>query len=143
MSAFPQLCQMGFKCPHLGISDDWDDICIHPYTEDDCPEDECFCDMDSMCGCPLVECCSELEKIIFVFHHKREEFNEFIEIQGKRLDREGRRSSNVVEFKERVATRALDGFWKLTDNCEFSTELAGSADALKTNLSQTLKEDTQ
>ena len=116
MSSFPQLCQLGFKCPHLGISEDWDDICIHPYTHDNCPEDECFCEMDAMCGCPLIECGSELEKIVFVFHHKRAEFNEFIEIQDKRLEREGRRSPYFSEFKERVVARALLDYWRMCDD---------------------------
>lgn len=51
------------------------------------------------------------------------------------------RVTNHIEGS--LANGDLDEFWKLADNCESSIEPAESADALRTNLSQTLKEDTQ
>ena len=46
-------CEIGFRCPHCSVSDEGDDICIHPYTAKDCPAGELF-GMIEETICPLV-----------------------------------------------------------------------------------------
>ena len=74
MRLFAQLCQIGFRCPHHSLSDDCDDLCIHPYTRENCPADELFGLLDDVCECPLVKEGSELEDIISALHYNWDEF---------------------------------------------------------------------
>lgn len=143
MRLFAQLCQIGFRCPHHSLSDDCDDLCIHPYTRENCPADELFGLLDDVCECPLVKEGSELEDIISALHYNWDEFFEFVKIQNKRWVREYRHHQCTLDFYERMAMRALPSFWMMLDAVE-SQNPADSADALgSTNHSQTSKEDTQ
>lgn len=61
-----QVCQLGFNCPYHKHSDEGDEICVYPYifiTPSDAEYQEFGFpeDMD----CPLLECSSVLDLILF------------------------------------------------------------------------------
>ena len=115
MSCFHQLCQMGLACPHFGISDEGDGICIHPYTRGSCPEGELFDMIEDVFECPLVESGSELHEILSAYHYDRFEFDVFLRIQNKRSDREYRHDLRSEEYSERMAALAFLDHRRLCD----------------------------
>ena len=115
MISYRQLCQIGLDCPHHSMDECGDEICIHPYTRDNCPEYETFGMVDSICECPLLEFGSELYAALSAYQYDRERFNEFVEIRNKRCDREYRYSSYADEYNERVAAGAYIDYRRLYD----------------------------
>lgn len=53
-------CMFGFRCPHHGLSEDADDLCMYPYTPETASEDMLFGFPDEM-DCPLTELGSPLD----------------------------------------------------------------------------------
>lgn len=61
-----QVCQLGFNCPYHKHSDEGEEICVYPYifiTPNDAETQEFG--FPEEIDCPLLECCSELDNILF------------------------------------------------------------------------------
>ena len=56
-------CEMGFRCPYKGHSEDYETLCTYPYIERILDEDTTF-GFPSEMDCPLIEYDSDIEKII-------------------------------------------------------------------------------
>ena len=110
-----QLCQIGFKCPYYGCDEDGDEVCLHPYTRENCPEDEQFYLIDDTGDCPLLEFESELYDVLCAYHYDREKLMEFSKIQNLRWDRESRHGRYAEEYYERVAVKAYLDYRRLYD----------------------------
>lgn len=54
-------CERGFDCPHKGIGEDGDYICLYPHTRWDAPEDDVYWIIDSV-DCPLEDPYEEVEE---------------------------------------------------------------------------------
>ncbi len=59
-------CQIGLKCPHM-ICAEGDLVCIHPYTRENCPEDETFGIIECV-DCLLVEYPSPIHDLLWLHH---------------------------------------------------------------------------
>lgn len=112
MTTIPFPCELGFKCPHYGPSEEGDMICLHPYTPINCPEVPMFCPMEDMMSCPLVRFDSKLDRILNAFDCDEEVFMEFVRVQNLRAERYWRRES---EYWGHVAAKACQDFWRLCD----------------------------
>lgn len=65
-------CLFGFKCPHNGIGEDGENLCLHPYKNtDNIPEDELFGFVEDS-DCPNMELGSEIEIILLAYFESSE-----------------------------------------------------------------------
>ena len=98
-----QPCQLGFKCPYKGISEECDTLCCYP---DIIPNVEVLYGLAEEGDCPLMEDYSDLGKILFAY-----EQSDTVQMEIERVNREfDEEAKALIEYmKARKAAREQRG----------------------------------